>query len=146
MMRARGFTLIELIMGIIVMAIAVGGVLLAMRTTVAKSADPMTAHQGIAVAEAYLEEILTKNFTGVTPVCTTRATYNSASCYDGLSQAPTNQAGTPIAALSAYTVTVSIGAAGSCNAGLGAGESRIAVVVTHPSGFSYQLDGCITDY
>lgn len=146
MMRTRGFTLVELVMGIVVMAVAVGGVLLAMRTTVAKSADPMIAHQGIAVAEAYMEEILTKNFTGASPVCATRATYNSASCYDGLSQPPTNQAGTPIAALSAFTVTVGVGAAGTCNAGLGAGESRIAVTVTHPSGFSYQLDGCITDY
>ncbi|MEX0899227.1 MAG: prepilin-type N-terminal cleavage/methylation domain-containing protein [Gammaproteobacteria bacterium] len=146
MMRARGFTLVELIMGIVVMAVAVGGVLLAMRTTVAKSADPMIAHQGIAVAEAYMEEILTKNFTGASPVCASRATYNSASCYDGLSQSPTNQSGTAIAALSAYTVTVGIGAAGTCGAGLAGGESRIAVAVTHPSGFTYQLDGCITDY
>ncbi len=147
MMRARGFTLVELIMGIVVMAVAVGGVLLAMRTTVAKSADPMIAHQSIAVAEAYMEEILTKNFTGVSPVCTSRATYSSASCYDGLSQAPTNQAGVAIAALSAYLVTVNIGGVNSCGAALGGGESRIQVAVTHPSsGFSYQLDGCITDY
>src|SRR5690606_35269826 len=71
-MRARGFTLVELIMGIVVVSVAVGGVLLAMRTTVSKSADPMIAHQGIAIAEAYLEEILTKNFTGLSPVCATR--------------------------------------------------------------------------
>ena len=74
MTRARGFTLVELVMGIIVISVAVGGVLLAMRTTVAKSADPMIAHQGIAIAEAYMEEVLTKNFTGVSPVCVTRAT------------------------------------------------------------------------
>ena len=146
MTRARGFTLVELVMGIIVISVAVGGVLLAMRTTVAKSADPMIAHQGIAIAEAYMEEVLTKNFTGVSPVCVTRATFNSASCYDGLSQAPTDSAGNALAALAAYTVTVNVGAAGTCGAGLGAGESRIAVAVTHPSGFSYLLDGCITDY
>ena len=74
MTRARGFTLVELVMGIIVISVAVGGVLLAMRTTVAKSADPMIAHQGIAIAEAYMEEVLTQNFTGVSPVCVTRAT------------------------------------------------------------------------
>lgn len=146
MTRARGFTLVELVMGIVVIAVAVGGVLLAMRTTVARSADPMIAHQGIAVAEAYLEEILTKNFTGVSPVCTARATYNSASCYDGLSEPPTTQAGNPVPALASYTVAVAVGGAGSCGMGLGAGESRITVNVTHPSGFSYQLDGCITDY
>lgn len=146
MMRARGFTLVELVMGIIVISVAVGGVLLAMRTTVAKSADPMLAHQGIAIAEAYMEEVLTKNFTGVSPVCLTRATYNSASCYDGLSQPPTDSAGNAIASLAAYTVTVNVGAAGTCGAGLGAGESRIAISVTHPSGFTYLLDGCITDY
>ena len=146
MMRARGFTLVELIIGIVVIGVAVGGVLLVMRTTVARSADPMIAHQGVAIAEAYLEEILTKNFTGVSPVCTTRATYNSASCYDGLSQPPTDSAGNAIPELAAYSVTIGAGGAGSCGAGLGAGESRIAVVVTHPSGFTYRLDGCITDY
>lgn len=146
MMRARGFTLVELIMGIIVISIAVAGVLLAMRTTVAKSVDPMIAHQGIAIAEAYLEEVLTKNFTGMSPVCTTRATYNSASCYDGLSQAPTDSAGNAIPTLASYTVTINVGGAGSCGAGLGAGESRIAVSVTHSSGYTYLLDGCITDY
>lgn len=146
MNHSRGFTFIELIMGIIVISVAVAGVLLAMQTTVAKSADPMIAHQGIAVAEAYMEEVLTKNFTGVSPVCVTRATYNSASCYDGLSEAPTNSAGSAIPGLANYLVTVNIGGSGSCNMGLGAGESRIAVAVTHPDGFSYTLDGCITDY
>lgn len=145
-MRARGFTLVELIMGIVVVSVAVVGVLLAMRTTVAKSADPMIAHQGIAVAEAYMEEILTKNFTGVAPVCGTRATYNSVSCYGGLSEPPTNQAGNPIPGLGDYLVTVGVGGNGSCNSGLGAGESRVEVIVTHPSGFTYRLDGCITDY
>lgn len=145
-MRARGFTLVELVIGIVVIAVAVGGVLLTMRTTVVRSADPMIAHQGVAIAEAYLEEVLTKNFTGISPVCATRATFNSASCYDGLSQAPTDSAGNLIAALADYTVTIGIGLAGSCNAGLGAGESRITIAVTHTSGFSYQLDGCITDY
>ncbi len=144
-MNARGFTLVELVMGIVVVSIGIVGVLMAMRTTVARSADPIIAHQSVAIAESYLEEILTKNFTGSSPVCTSRATYNSASCYDGLSQQPTNQAGNAVG-LPDYNVVVQIGGSGSCNMGLGAGESRIAITVTHTGGHTYTLDGCITDY
>lgn len=143
-MRARGFTLVELIMGIVVVSVAVVGVLLAMRTTVAKSADPMIAHQGIAIAEAYMEEILTKTFAGCSGA--TRPTYDSVDCYNITPEQPTNQAGNPIAALADYTVSINIGGGNSCGLGVGADEKLITVQVTHPSGFTYRLDGCITDY
>lgn len=144
MMRARGFTLIELIMGIVVVSVAVVGVLLAMRTTVAKSADPMIAHQGIAIAEAYMEEILTKNFSGCSGA--TRPTYDSVDCYSITPEAPTNQGGNLIPALSAYTVSINIGGVNSCGLGIGADEKLVTIQVIHPSGFAYRLDGCIADY
>jgi len=49
-------------------------------------------------------------------------------------------------ALSACTVSINIGGANSCGLGIGADEKLITIQVTHPSGFSYRLDGCATDY
>lgn len=143
-MKARGFTFVELVIAIVVIGIAVAGVLSIFMNIVRKSADPMISHQGIAVAEAYMEEILTKNFTGGSPPCSSRPTYTSVECYFGLVEPPTNQRGDQVAALSDYTIAVSDG--GSCGLGLGANEQRVDVTVTHPSGFSYSLSGCITDY
>lgn len=143
-MRMRGFTFVELVMTIVVIGVAVTGVLTLFTNVVSKSADPMIAHQGVAVAEAYMEEILTKNFTGVSPACTSRATYNAVDCYFGLVEPPTRQSGDPIAGLSSYTVAVSDG--GNCGLGLAADEQRIDVAVTHGSDFSYTLSGCMTNY
>lgn len=143
-MRTRGFTLVELVMTIVVIGVAVTGVLMVFTNVVLKSADPMITHQGVAVAEAYMEEILTKNFTGDSPPCDSRPTYTSVECYFGLVEVPTNQQGEQIAALADYTVAVGDG--GGCGLGLGADEQRIDVTVTHAQGFSYQMSGCMTDY
>ena len=61
--RAQGgLTLIELVVSIAVVGIALTGALLAIDQTTVRSADPMIQHQGSAIAEAYLEEILLKDF------------------------------------------------------------------------------------
>ena len=60
--RHRGVTLIELVVSIVVVSIAVTGVLLVMNQTIRHSADPMAEHQAVAIAESYLEEILSRSF------------------------------------------------------------------------------------
>ena len=54
----RGFTLVELIISMVVVSIALGGVLMVMNYTIWHSADPMLQHQAVAIAESYLEEVL----------------------------------------------------------------------------------------
>ena len=52
--------MIELIIAIVVISIAATGVLLVYATAVRYSADPMVQQQALAVAEAYLDEILAR--------------------------------------------------------------------------------------
>jgi MSHA pilin protein MshD len=58
----RGFTLIELIIFIVVVAAGLAGILSVMNTVVKSSADPMIRKQTIAIAESMLEEILLKDY------------------------------------------------------------------------------------
>ena len=60
--RERGATLIELVISIVVIAIAASAVLGVLSSTVGRSADAMVLSQGVAIAEAYLEEISLKPY------------------------------------------------------------------------------------
>jgi MSHA pilin protein MshD len=60
--RQRGFTLIELIIFIVVVAAGLAGILSVMNTVVKSSADPMIRKQTVAIAESMLEEILLKEY------------------------------------------------------------------------------------
>ncbi len=60
--RARGFTLIELIIFIIVVGIGVAGILSVYTNSIKSSADPMIRKQTVAIAESLLEEILLKAY------------------------------------------------------------------------------------
>jgi MSHA pilin protein MshD len=60
MNRQAGVNLIELLVSIVVISIACGGVLLVFAQTVRFSADPMIQTQALAIAEATLDEILAR--------------------------------------------------------------------------------------
>jgi MSHA pilin protein MshD len=64
---ARGLTLIELIIFILVVSIALLGVLLLMNLTTARSSDPLIRKQVLAIAEALLEEVQLMPFTYCDP-------------------------------------------------------------------------------
>lgn len=107
--RQRGLTLVELVLSIVIISIAVGGVTLAYITMIARSADPLIDVQAVAVAEAYLDEILARPVNGP-PSGGSRDTYGSIGDYNGLSESPpADQFGNPIPALAAYSVAVSTG-------------------------------------
>jgi MSHA pilin protein MshD len=53
----RGISLVELVLFIVIVSIAVGGVLLVMNLNTRHSADPLLQKQALAVAEALLEEV-----------------------------------------------------------------------------------------
>jgi MSHA pilin protein MshD len=59
----RGTSLIELIMFIVIVAVALAGILLVMNTVTRSSADPMIHKQALAIAESLLEEIELMPFT-----------------------------------------------------------------------------------
>lgn len=142
----RGFSFIELVISIVLLALGVAGVLLAYTNTVAGSADPLVRQQAVAVAESYLEEILSKPFDDPDGVDgeASRATYDDVDDFAGLSQEPQLPDGTTLG-LSAYTVTVNLSAT-SLNGIPAAASWQVNVTVSHTSGESVTLTGYRTDY
>lgn len=142
---AAGFTLIETVISIVVVGIALAGFVSVFALTFARGADPLRERQALAVAEAYLEEILLRPYadpdTGAT--CgvpeASRAVFDDACDYDALANngclvAPAitacDQNGNPIAGLAGYTVAVAVTAAPVGPPNVNA--LRAAVTVTAP--------------
>lgn len=146
--RMRGFTLIELVISIVVVSIALGGVLLAINYTVTHSADPMLQHQAVAIAESYLEEILLKPFADPDGVDgeSSRALFDDVDDYHGLLDSGVrDQTGNSIPGLDNYTVGVTV--VGTNLNGIAiANSKKITVTVSHPVGFNMSLSGYRTNY
>ncbi|MBI3898109.1 MAG: type II secretion system protein [Gammaproteobacteria bacterium] len=167
---ARGMTLIELIVSIVVISVGLAGILVVMDHNTRASADPIVQQQAVAVAEAYLEEILLKEYdefaaSGVAEGApgpdageANRVQYDDVNDYDGLANngcinttaaCPTltscacDQNGDPVASLTGYTVTVAVDTAASLN---GDAASRVQVNVIGPGGLSLSLSGYRTNY
>lgn len=86
-MSARGLSLIELIVFIVVIALAVTGVLAALNVATRGSADPLIEKQALAIAEAFLEEVQLMPFTYCDPDDPNAATATStAGCTAGMSE------------------------------------------------------------
>jgi MSHA pilin protein MshD len=106
--RARGFTLIELIIFIVIVGVALAGILSVMNTVVKSSADPMVRKQAMALADSILEEVLLKNYSS-SGTGTSRTTYDGVDDYNNLPQTAFT---TDLAAagLSSYTIAISVAA------------------------------------
>ncbi|MDJ0919470.1 MAG: type II secretion system protein [Woeseiaceae bacterium] len=144
MNRQSGLSLVELLVSIVIVGIAAGTVLGVFSTTTGSSADPMIRHQAAAIAEAYLEEVLLRPVDDPDGVDgeVARADFDDVDDYDGLFDVGArDQFGTPIAALSAYSVSVSVGNS-SALTGVPSGDTfRIDVLVTRGAIISYRLSG-----
>ena len=104
-------TLIELIIAIVVIAIAVSAVLGVLTRNVQNSADAMVISQAAAVAEAYLEDVSLKPFTDPDGIDgeAARIDFDDVDDYNGLVDAgAADQFGNPIGALADYTVSVTV--------------------------------------
>ena len=103
----RGATLVELIVAIVIIGVAVTGVLMVFIRNTGASADPLIWHQATAIAEAYLEEALTRNFTDPDGLGgETRATYDDVLDYNFTDVGARDQNGSAISGLEGYTVQV----------------------------------------
>ena len=144
----RGFTLSELIVAMVVIAVALVGVMSVINYTTLHSADPVLRQQSIAIAEAYMEEISLKNYTDPDVDGEgSRALFDDVDDYDGLSDTGAiDQNSHAINGLENYLVSVSVlaqnyGPLGSEVAGL-----KIDVTVTDPAGESLVLTGYRANY
>jgi len=158
--RARsGFTLIELVITIMVLAIGVTAFTRLMNASTIASVDPMIRQQAHAIAQSYLEEVMLNSFCdpnlpGSCPatcvagnICSTcgglaspapaetRPDYDDVCDYNGLSDTGArNQFDVAIAALSNYNVSVTVDDSAVTLSGLSSSSGqvvRVDVRVTH---------------
>jgi MSHA pilin protein MshD len=131
-----GATLIELIVSIVIVSVSVTGIMMVISNTTRASADPMLRTQATAIAEAYLEEILSQALndpdtteTGGAEAGETRANFDDVSDYHGLADTggAIDQSGNPIAGLERYNVSVDV----SVSSVNGEASKRIQVSVGH---------------
>jgi MSHA pilin protein MshD len=132
--RQSGVTLIELIISIVVIAIAIGGVLGVLSQSVGRSADAMVMTQAVSIAEAYLEEITLKSFVDPDGVDgeVNRIDFDDVDDYNGLVDVGArDQFGVAIPSLSQYTVTVTVVPSAALTGVPGADAERVDVSVTY---------------
>jgi MSHA pilin protein MshD len=153
----RGVTLIELIIFILVVSIGIAGILLVMSYTTSRSADPMVVTQAKFVAEAHLEEILSKAFVDptVNSVCpaapVNRSNFDNICDYNAYaSTGVRDQLNNPIAGLELYNVAVTVATAGvtlnNINNTGGLRVLRVDVRVTGPGAIALMMSGYRTNF
>lgn len=152
----QGFTLIEIVTTIVVVAVAAAALLGVFGGLIQSSADPAIQQQAVTIAESYLEEIRAKAFAdpdggelglGSAEEGTgNRGLFDDVRDYSDLGTTEVrNQTNTPITELSAYSVTVAIDAPGLD--GIPASDAlRIRVTVDHPAIDALSLVGYRADY
>jgi MSHA pilin protein MshD len=172
---ARGLTMIELVIFMVVVSAALAGVLRIFIQSTAASADPALARQALAVAESLLEEVQLMPFTfcdgddanvsaattaaGCAAVVDTlgaeagegrHATpqFDHVNDYQGFSMAGITDLGNnAVAGLSGYSASVTVAASALGSIAPGSGDAlRITVTVTGPGSTSVTLDGYRSRY
>ena len=144
--RARGFTLPEALLAIVVLGVGLSGVLLAFSTVARGSADPVLRKQMMGIAQELVEEIALKPYAAaahVAPAGCARDTFNDIGDYHGYSSTGICTVdGVVIPALATYSVSASVSA--GTLAGVAAAR-KITVTVSH-GGESLQIVTWRTDY
>lgn len=122
--RQSGFTLAEQVLSLLVLALVVGAIATVVAYAESRSADPMLERQGLALAEAYLEEVLAKPYFdpddgGVCPAPEAeRAQYDNLCDYAGIVVAgAVFPDGTATAGLEDFEIRIEITADGSASLG-----------------------------
>ena len=142
--RHSGFTLLEIITTVVVIAVAAPTLMSVFSSTIQTSADPMFQHQALSIAEAYMEEILLKDF-AIGPE-TTRANFDDVRDYNGLTDVGArDQANNLIAGLNDYTISVTVANDG-LNGIAAAASLRIDIIVSHALIDNILLSGYRVNY
>lgn len=146
--RQSGFTLIEMILAVVVIGMGLAGLLMALSTTVKRSADPVVTKQLLALAEEMIEEIELKPYkvtANSAPAACGRNTYNDVLDYNGYttSNKICNIDGTEIISLNKYSITVSV--VTEALAGVGAAR-KITVTARRAANEAITLVSWRTEY
>lgn len=169
--RQRGVTLVELVIAMVIIGLAVGGVMQAFQQAVRGSSSPLYAKQSLAIAEALLEEVQLAPFTYCTPLdpkyaanpafvaastadCTSgyiqglgpeagdTRPFDNVGDYNGLSLSPiTDVTGTTYPGLASGYSAKVTVANAALNTVPAADSLHITVTVKAPDGESFSLEG-----
>lgn len=138
--RSAGVTLVELIIAMVIIAAALGGLVAAFSIGNRASADPLILQQKVAIAESLMGEILLKpyglNTTPYTP--NVRDTFVDVRDFNGYGQGLSgirDAKNNPIAGLEAYNVTVSVPLDDTLSK-LSAGTPNLKITIT----VTYKMD------
>ncbi len=142
---ARGATLIELVIAVVIFSVASAGIVSVYIETTASSADPQIRAQARAIAEAYMDEILLQPYCedpqrptpcnaetagGGAETGENRGSFDDVYDYKAINgEDPTDQTGTSIGGLSDYDVGVTVDGDPQAE-----DTAVITVTVTHDSG------------
>lgn len=159
--RSRGFTIPELLLFIVVVSVALTGVLAALNSTGARSSDPAQRKQAIAVAEAFIDEVMTREFsnpdeyTGISnqtnrPVFVDVDDFNGFSSNGIYTRGTAFIPGTLISGLEDYSVAIQVAATttptGPSGQQVSAGKmKKVTVQVTTPGGEVIPLVAYLAD-
>lgn len=149
----RGATLVELVMTIVIISVAIAGVAGAFALITGRSADPLNQTRAVALAQLYMDEIITRKYDHTTPQggfpkytggCTigpepgeSRATYNDVDDYHNTSDGPPRDAQGALTGYQGFSVAVQIACAGD-EVGVPDDEAkRIDITVTAPGGQTF---------
>ena len=173
--HARGVSLVELVVFIVIVSVGIAGILGVMNLTTRASTDPLIQKQALAIAEAYLEEVLAMPFTYCDPddpvaadalnaaACATPENlgteggeiragappFDNVSDYNRFAGVPANVDGAPITGLGAYQVAIAVtqhSLTDGANPVPAAASLRVTVTVTGPGSTTAVLDGYRTRY
>lgn len=161
MRQNRGFTLVELVLFIVIVGVATAGIVVAFTQSTAHTHEPLIRQRTLAIANAYMDEILRKRWNENTPIeggCVVtpsgmcgsvipeaatlgadgtedRAAYDDVDDYGSLAanHNPAGQGGAALANHAGYTVTVTVSEPEADWNGIARDDvRRIAVAVTNP--------------
>jgi MSHA pilin protein MshD len=147
--RQTGFTLIELIVAITIVAICATTLLGALAAVASRSADAMLQQQAVAIAQAYLDEIEQRWVVDPngSQANTGRSSWDLVDQYNGLVDVGAHdQFGNAITALATYTVKVVVSTSSALPGISASAARRIDVTVTTAPNVSVTLSGYRTNY
>jgi MSHA pilin protein MshD len=140
--RSRGFTLAELLLLIVVLAIGLGGIISVYVTTVAGSADPLVRKQAMAVAEAMMDEIMLQAYADpgtAAPPTGPRQLFDSVDDYATYTSTGVKDlAGGAVTGLGNFNVDVAVAGPATVN---GAADAKLITVTVTGPGLTFKLQG-----
>ncbi|ERS88650.1 MULTISPECIES: prepilin-type N-terminal cleavage/methylation domain-containing protein [Marinobacter] len=162
MLVQRGATLVELVMAIVIISVAIAGVVGAFSLIAGRSADPLNQTRAIALAQFYMDEVLSRKYDdktlpGGVPKevgCTIDKEESGRKDFDDVDDyydinglAPENAEGGSLGAqYSGFRVSISVTCAGT-EVGLPSGEAkRIDITITDPSANDYRFTAYRANY